>query len=186
VFSIPLAPGADLRPLEPWRAPEFLANIDRCRDFIAPWVGPTFVATDLPSAREVLQRYADRQAHDNGGIFGIWLNGTLVGGVMFVAFDARGGSCEIGCWLEPDATGRGLVTLAAGVLIDWAVRERGILRVEWQTVAGNGPSIRVAQRLGMTRDGVMRAAAAPQAGRERADLEIWSLLASDWLARPNA
>jgi RimJ/RimL family protein N-acetyltransferase len=171
--------------LEPWQAEEFLAHLDRARDHIAPWVGPSFVAGDLDSARDVLQRYADAKAQDGGGIHGIWLEETLVGGVMFVSLDTARGVCELGCWLEPSAEGRGLITRAVGVLIDWAVRARGIRRLEWQTLAANEPSVRVARRLGMRRDGVMREAVPGRNGSaERADLEVWSLLADEWLGRP--
>jgi ribosomal-protein-serine acetyltransferase len=68
------------------------------RQRIAPWVSPAFVATDLESARAVLQRYADKWAWDAGGIWGVWLDGRLVGGVMFVSFDVALGACEAGCW----------------------------------------------------------------------------------------
>ncbi len=184
MFSHQLTPDASLRPLAPWYAPEFFANIDRAREFIAPWVGPSFVATDLPAAKGVLVRYAERAATDSGGIYGIWLDGVLVGGVMFVSFDVAGGTCEVGCWLEPAAVGRGLITRAAEYIIDWAVVERGISRVEWQTLPTNGPSLRVAARLGMRRDGVLRQAVAPRAGSdERQDLEVWSVLASEWRTR---
>ena len=185
MYARPLTEHATLRPLEPWQAEEFLTHLDRARDHIAPWVGPSFVAADLDSARNVLQRYADAKARDGGGIHGIWLQDTLVGGVMFVSLDTAGGVCELGCWLEPSAEGRGLITRAVGVLIDWAVRERGIRRLEWQTLAANEPSIRVARRLGMRRDGVMREAVPGRNGStDRADLEVWSLLASEWRGRP--
>lgn len=98
--------------------------------------------------------------------------------MLFPAFDAEAGTCEVGCWLEPAGTGRGLVTRAARTIIDWAVRERGIHRVEWLVSTGNGPSIRVAQRLGMTREGVLRENY-PHRGK-RQDTEIWSVLAPDW------
>jgi ribosomal-protein-serine acetyltransferase len=181
VYGHPLTDTASLRPLEPWRAAEFLTHLDRARDYIAPWVGRGFVATDLPAARAVLQRYADAKARDGGGIHGIWLDGTLVGGVMFVSLNPTNGDGELGCWLEPAAVGRGLVTAAVGVLIDWAVRERGVHRLEWRTLADNEPSIRVARRLGMRLDGVLRdAVAAPP---HRHDLQVWSILAPDWLSR---
>ena len=90
------------------------------------------------------------------------------------------GVCEAGCWLEPGAEGQGLVTRAARVIIDWAVRERGIDRVEWITKAGNDRSIAVAKRLGMSRDGGPRGAAATPEGR--ADMEVWSVLAPEWTA----
>jgi RimJ/RimL family protein N-acetyltransferase len=185
LFALPLTATAQLRPLEPWHAEEFLANLDRCRDHIKPWVGASFVAADLSQARQVLERYADRRTHDNGGIWGIWEQDLLVGGVMLVSFDAGQGVCEAGCWLEPSAEGRGLVTRAAERILDWAFGERGIQRVEWHTKAGNVRSIAVARRLGMSRDGVLRSAG-PDGPGVRTDTEIWSVLAHEWQSRAAA
>ena len=181
MFAKDLGGGAELRPLEPWRAEEFIGNIDRSRDHIKPWVGASFVAKDLDDARAVLQRYADAKARDAGGIWGIWLDGVLVGGVLLVTFDAAVGTCEAGCWLEPSAEGKGLVTRAATVLLDWVIRERGLSRVEWHTNTENKRSIAVAQRLGMSLDGTLRQAFPTPSGR--GDLQIWSVLADEWRSR---
>jgi RimJ/RimL family protein N-acetyltransferase len=171
------AGGAQLRPLEPWQATEFLAHMDRARATVDPWIPWAGISTDLDSARATLQRYADLAARDAGRLFGIWLDGTLVGGTMFVAFDADAGTCEIGCWLEPAGQGRGLVTRAVRVLIDWAVHTRGIHRVEWHCRPDNTASGAVARRLGMRLDGVLREVY-PYRG-VRHDLEIWSLLTAE-------
>ncbi|BCJ61121.1 N-acetyltransferase [Micromonospora endophytica] len=178
---MPLTDDAHLRPLNPWHAEEFLANLDRGRESMLPWVSPSFVAADLDGARHVLQRYADRWARDDGGIWGIWSGDTLVGGVLLVSLSTATGVCEAGCWLEPAAEGRGLVTRAVSRLIDWVVDERGLHRVEWRVTAGNVRSIAVARRLGMRRDGVLRQVAPGPDGR--IDLEIWSVLAPEWRAR---
>ncbi|GAA2267186.1 GNAT family protein [Streptomyces atrovirens] len=172
--------GAELRPLEPWHAEEFLAHLDRGREFINQYVPFGSKATDVAGAREVLRRYADWRAADTASLHGLWLDGTLVGGVLTLNFDAGNGSCEVGCWLEPAATGRGLVTRAMRVLIDWAVEQRGIHRVEWVAAAGNVPSVNIARRLGMTRDGVRREAHLHHGVRH--DLEVWSVLAPEWRA----
>jgi RimJ/RimL family protein N-acetyltransferase len=178
VFTRPLGDHAQLRPLEPWQAQEYLAHIDRARPSVDPWIPWATLSTDLDSATAVLQRYADNQAKDTARIYGIWLDGTLVGGVMFTKFDAATGTCEIGCWLEPAAQGRGLVTRACRVLIDWAFGERGMSRVEWWAAAGNVRSVDVARRLGMTRDGVLRQRY-PYRGT-RQDSEVWSVLSEEW------
>lgn len=177
MFSVSLGGGAELRPLEPWQAAEFLAHMDRARGVVDPWIPWASVSTDLESARATLQRYADLQARDAGRLFGIWLDGTLVGGTMFVHFNAEAGDCEIGVWLEPAGQGRGLVTAAAGRLVDWALRTRGMHRVEWRCRADNVASAAVAKRLGMRLDGVLRESYLYKGVRH--DTQIWSILAGD-------
>lgn len=76
--------------------------------------------------------------------------------------------------------GKGLVTRAAWTLVDWAIEVRGIHRVEWVVSSDNEPSIAVARRLGMSKDGVLRESY-PYRGR-RHDEEIWSVLAPEWRA----
>lgn len=181
MFAISLgADGADLRPLEPWHAEELLANMDRGREFIGRYIALPDWITDLESSRAYLQGYADKTAADTARIYGTWVDGKLVGGVLFRTMDVEQGVAEAGCWLEPAAVGKGLVTRAARVIIDWAVEERGIHRVEWLVSAKNAASIAVAQRLGMTREGVLREAHVLR-GR-RYDVEVWSVLAPEWRA----
>ncbi|OAH12730.1 GNAT family N-acetyltransferase [Streptomyces jeddahensis] len=176
--------GAELRPLEPWQAQEFLTHMDRGREFVGQHIAlPDFV-TDLESSRSFLQSYADKTAADAGRIHGIWAEGKLVGGVLFRTMDVQQGSAEAGCWLEPSAAGRGLVTRAARVIIDWAVEERGIHRVEWVVSAANEPSIAVARRLGMTKEGVLRESYRYRGKRH--DMEVWSVLAPEWRAAKRA
>ena len=180
MFAVSLGEGAELRPLEPWQAAEVLAHIDRGRDFIGRYIGLPDATADLDATRGWLQSYADKAAADAGRLYGIWLDGLLVGGVLFRVFDAATGSCEAGCWLEPAAAGRGLVTRAARVLLDWAFLERGMHRVEWRVSSENAPSVKVAKRLGMSREGVLRSNQPYRGGRQ--DTEIWSVLAPEWRA----
>ncbi|OEV29794.1 GCN5 family acetyltransferase [Streptomyces nanshensis] len=182
MFAVSLGDdGSGLHPLEPWQAEEFLAHMDRGREFIGQHIGLADAVTDLESSRSFLQSYADKAAADTGRIYGIrTADGTLVGGVLFRTMDVPNGTAEAGCWLEPAAAGRGLVTRASRVIIDWAVEERGIHRVEWLVSSENTPSIAVARRLGMTKDGVLRESF-PHRGK-RLDREVWSVLAPEWRA----
>jgi ribosomal-protein-serine acetyltransferase len=180
VFSIPLGDDAVLRPLEPWLAEEFLAHMDRGREFIGVHIGLADAVTDPASSREFLQRYAERAATDTGRIYGTWLDGTLVGGVLFRTMDVPQATAEAGCWLEPAGTGRGLATRAARVIIDWAIEERGIHRIEWRVAATNQASIGVAKRLGLTKEGTLREHFLHH--DKRLDVEIWSVLAPEWRA----
>ncbi|WP_328730796.1 GNAT family N-acetyltransferase [Streptomyces caniferus] len=179
MFAVSLGDdGAELRPLEPWNAGEYLAHMDRGREYIGRFIALADRSADLASATAFLQSYADKAAADSGRLYGIWADGVLVGGVLFKTFDAESGNCEVGCWLEQAAVGRGLITRAIRVLIDWAVEQRGMHRVEWVASSGNTASINVAKRLGMVRDAVLRESNLYRGVRH--DMEIWSVLARDW------
>ncbi|GGW74483.1 N-acetyltransferase [Streptomyces lucensis JCM 4490] len=179
MYATPLGDsGAELRPLEVWHAEELLAHIDRGREFIGRHIGLPDAVPDLDGARAWLTSYAGKRAADAGSLHGIWLDGRLVGGVLFRVWDSPSGVCEAGCWLEPAAAGRGLVTLGMRVLLDWAFDERGMHRVEWHASSANEPSIGVARRLGMTREGVLRENY-PHRG-VRTSTEVWAVLAPEW------
>lgn len=167
-----------LQPLEPWRAQEFADHLERAREHIRPWVGPAFVTDSVDGARATLQRYADTEAADGARIFGLWQGGTLIGGVMFVTFDANWGICEIGCWLEPGGQGRGLVTAAVCCLLEWAFTERGVVRAEWRCRTDNTKSIAIAARLNMHTDGILRSSW--KFDGHRFDKQVFSLLHAEW------
>ena len=96
MLSHPLAEGAELRALEPWRAEEFYACVVRSGVHLTPWM-PWATDTDEPAkAERWLQGYADAQARGGRRVYGIWLDGLLVGGAGFATFDARAGVCSLG------------------------------------------------------------------------------------------
>jgi ribosomal-protein-serine acetyltransferase len=181
MLIVPLADGAELRALEPWNAAEFAGNVDRMREELRPWILWATTIVDEETSRAFLQRYADKQASDEGRIYGIWVDGTLVGGTLFRTFDKLMGVCEVGVWLEPSARGRGLITNAVKHMIEWAVCARGMSRVEWMCDPRNEASVAVAQRLGMTKEGLLRSSYSINGGRR--DALVFSLLAPEWLAQ---
>lgn len=178
MLSLPLTDDAELRALEPWQAREFAAHIAAAQEHFAQWLPWGNLAADVEEAERLLQRYADAQARGEGRILGIWVSGKLAGGVLFRVWEQARGMCELGVWLAPEAVGRGLVTRASRAMIDWALRVRGMNRVEWRCATENTRSSAVARRLGMTREGVLREAF-PLHG-VRYDVEVWAVLSSEW------
>jgi ribosomal-protein-serine acetyltransferase len=181
MFTLQLADGVSFGPLEPWRADEFAAAVDRAREHLLPWIPFASRVVDVDSARELLQRYADKHAEDSGAMYGIWVDGVLKGGTLFRTFDPTMGVCEVGVWLDPSAEGRGLVKSAVTHMIDWAVKVRGMRRVEWFCAPANERSKAAAARLGMTYEGTLRSSFVVNGAR--LDSEVWAVLADDWLAR---
>jgi ribosomal-protein-serine acetyltransferase len=179
MLALQLGQGAELRSLEPWQAAEFADHVAEIRDHLRPWIPFATRVVDEASARELLQRFSDKQARDEGRFYGIWVDGKLSGGTLFKEFDAASSVCEVGVWLSPSVTGRGLITTAVRHMIDWAIRVRGIQRVEWLCDPLNEPSRAVAKRLGMTYEGTRRSDFVLNG--ERHDSQTWSILASEWV-----
>ena len=75
-----------------------------------------------------------------------------------------------------EARGRGAATAALLQLTDWAFG-RGLVRLELRIDAGNDRSVRVAERCGYTREGLLRSVHLKD-GR-RTDLLIYSRLPED-------
>ncbi|WP_433186812.1 GNAT family N-acetyltransferase [Actinoallomurus sp. CA-150999] len=174
MLSTSLGDDAELRPLEPWQAAEFAAYADRVRATLKPWIPWAYTVVDKESARAYLQGYADRQAADGARIFGLYVAGTLEGGVIFRTFNAAQGVCELGVWLSPEARGRGLINRACRVLIDWAIDVRGMVRVEWLCDPRNEASIAAARRLGFTHEGTHRKAF--HLDGEHRDVQVWAIV----------
>ncbi|SDI85812.1 Protein N-acetyltransferase, RimJ/RimL family [Actinokineospora alba] len=178
MLSVALTENAELRALEPWQGAEFFEHIDSARDYLDTWLPWVARIVDAGSAEVLLQSYADRQAKGEGRIYGIWIDGKLVGGTLFRTFDQRFNNCEVGVWLAPEAVGRGLVTRAVRLMIEWAVEERGMARVVWQAGATNTRSLATAERIGFTKEGVHREEF-PHNG-VRHDIVVYSILADEW------
>jgi ribosomal-protein-serine acetyltransferase len=178
LFAQALGDGAELGMLEPWHAEEFLATVDRSREHLLAAIPVAHNVHTIDDARAYLQRFADGHAKDVEHLFGIRLDGALVGITMLLDFDTRHATCEMGVWLAPEARGRGLVTRACRYVLDWAIGVRGMKRVQWTHSPGNERSGAVARRLGMTREGVLRSAWT--LGAVRTDNVVWSVLAEEW------
>jgi RimJ/RimL family protein N-acetyltransferase len=67
-------------------------------------------------------------------------------------------SAELGFWMAPEARGRGLVTEAARLAVDYGLDPEGLglARVEWRAVVGNWASRRVAWKVGVRVEGEIR------------------------------
>lgn len=181
MLSLSLADDAELRALEPWLADEFVQHIAAAREYLEPWLPLVKAASEPEGAKALLQHYADAQARGEGRIMGIWIDGKLSGGTLFRIWENKSGMCELGVWLTPEATGRGLITKAATHMIDWAFHVRGMHRAEWRCAPDNERSSAVARRLGMRLDGTLREAFVHN-GRHQ-DVQVWSVLATEWPAK---
>jgi ribosomal-protein-alanine N-acetyltransferase len=100
-------------------------------------------------------------------------------GLSFAVTDGRGdevlGTCdirfplpgvgEIGYLLRPGARGRGTMTRAVRLCVAWAFADLGLVRVQAFVSPDNARSIRLLERLGFAREGLLRSYRGPGADR---------------------
>ncbi len=102
--------------------------------------------------------------------------GAFLGMAAAVHLDEDAGEAELGYILAPEARGRGAATEALNQLTAWAF-DKGLARLELRIDAGNERSVRVAERCGYRREGLLRSVHF-KAGR-RTDVLIYSRLPGD-------
>lgn len=101
---------------------------------------------------------------------------TIVGGASLNNYEPFRDRVEVGYWLFPHGRGRGIATRVTRALAEYAFQV-GILRVEAVVRPENDPSIRVLERAGFTREGLLRSLL--RHGDGRADAILFSLLAGE-------
>jgi RimJ/RimL family protein N-acetyltransferase len=106
-------------------------------------------------------------------------SGAVVGGVGFRWLGEEHGVGEVGYWLRREARGRGLTTRAVQLVSRWALDTLGCQRLQLRADPDNAPSVRVAEKAGFRREGVLRAVHLNPRVNRRVDYVIYSLLPTD-------
>ncbi len=178
MFRLPIDDELELRLLEERHAPEFFELTDQNRAQLRRWLAwadrESSPADSLSFIRGALYQFAE----GNGFQAGIWYRGELAGalGLLYVNLHSR--KTEIGYWLGGAYQGKGIMTRAVRVLVDYAFDELGLNRVEIRCARGNDRSRAVAERLGFKQDGALRDGEWLTDHFE--DQLVFSMLAREW------
>lgn len=84
------------------------------------------------------------------------LNSELLGAVGLNGIDPATGRCAAGYWVAAPARGHGVATRGLRLLCRYGFDELGLDRIEVWIDPGNAASLRVAERVGFAREGLLR------------------------------
>lgn len=181
MFRMSLGDGLELRLLEPRYAEEAFRAVDANRSALRTWLPWVDSTTSPADAQAFLSMQMARMAHGESMSAGIWVDGSFAG-VVEGRLDPTHRILDLGYWLAGEFQGRGVVTRACRELCRYAFEDLGYERVELRCAVDNERSARVAERLGMQREGVLRSAL--QLRQQRLDLALYALLRQDWRKTP--
>ena len=110
----------------------------------------------LDDLREILPDYVAALSDDEQiGGWGPWLMidaaDTVVGDLGFTGRPDADGDVEIGYSVLPAYRGNRYASEAVHTLVEWALEQPGVIRVEAACASDNAPSIRVLERAGFRR-----------------------------------
>ncbi|MFB7667608.1 GNAT family N-acetyltransferase [Kitasatospora sp. NPDC056138] len=153
--------------------PELFRVIEESSEHLRPWMA-WVDGHSLAKTADFLARRAERWATGEEFTYAIVLNGAIVGACqLFRRDDAPDNGREIGYWLHPVATGRGVATRAARALVAQAFRLPGVDYVEVVHDPANRASGAVPARLGFTEH--LRRPAERLAPAQTGEDRIWRL-----------
>ncbi|MFE0649314.1 GNAT family N-acetyltransferase [Streptomyces sp. NPDC059534] len=154
---------------------EFFQVIEESLDHLRPWM-PWVQEHSLARATAFLDSRVERWASGWEFTYAVVLDGAIVGSCGLHRYeDTEAGTLEIGYWLHPSATGRGVATRAARALTDEAFLLPDVDCVEIVHDAANHASGAVPARLGFTDTLRPSDPTAPRAPAETGEDRVWRL-----------
>jgi RimJ/RimL family protein N-acetyltransferase len=127
--------------------------------------------------RTWLERYDQPDGSRAGFAIVDEADGAFLGMAALVTLDLAGRQAEAGYIVAPSARGRGIASRALTLLTDWALDELALERVELRITVENAPSIRVAEKCGYEREGILRSVHFKQGRRN--DVAVYARLARE-------
>ena len=169
-----------VRCYEPRDAHDVHEVVTRNKAHLVPFMGwAVREPTTLDERVDLLRSFRGRFDLGDDFFYGIFLrDGSFVGGTGLHPHVGPGG-IEIGYWVDERHQGKGIVTEAAAALAKHALTDLALSRVEIHCDPDNGPSNRIADKLGFTREGVLRKRHQYAHDRPLRDLVYWTLFRED-------
>ena len=142
--------GIELRRWRPSDAEAVAQAVAESIDHLRPWM--PWIAhepLDLEARRALIERWEEEWAAGEAVYHGVFSQGRIAGGCGLHRRIGPGG-LEIGYWIHPAFTRRGLATASARLLTDGAFTVPGVDHVEIHHDRANEPSGAIPRRLGFT------------------------------------
>ncbi len=183
MFSLSVATNLELHHYELHHAELLFDAIHTSRAFLRQFLDFVDVCS-VVTLEDFIRRSREKFVRGSGCDFGIWVGDELVGNVGLFDINQIHRKAEIGYWIAERFTRRGIMTQVVTKMLDYALVELGLNRVQLCCATNNKASARIAEKLGFTLEGVAREDRVLRG--QRLSHQIWSILAKDWQGRGTA
>ncbi|MBM4764094.1 GNAT family protein [Bacillus sp. B15-48] len=178
MFSLKVDREIELQLFQLHHANELYWLVNTNRLYLREWLPWVDSITSPVAYHSIIPVWLQQFAENKGFNAGIRYNGQLVGTIGLNQIDWSNSQTNIGYFLAQGAQGNGIMTRAVSTVLNYVFFELGLNRVEIRCGIGNHRSRSIPERLGFTREGVIRQG--ENLYGKYHDLVIYSMLANEW------
>jgi ribosomal-protein-serine acetyltransferase len=180
MFHRTVAPGIEMRQFEPRDAETVFAVVERNREHLRQWLPWVDHSHSLEDIRQFILRVQAQFEADQGPNAGIWVEGVFAGNVGCHPISWANRNCSLGYWIDAAQQGKGVITRCCAAMLDYLFEELRLHRVEIRCGTGNTRSGAIPERLGFTREGLLRQG--EWVNGQWVDLVVWGMIEAEWRA----
>ncbi len=168
-----------LRPFSPADAPALLEVARESSEEIGRWMPWSDSVTDLAGAQRFIQERLDERSRGEAHMFAVVdaATGRMLGGCGLSQINRKHDIANVAYWVRSSERGRGIAVAVVRLVARFGFGALGLQRLEIVVEPANGPSIRVAEKTGAVREGLLRARIRNRG--EPRDADMWSLVPGD-------
>jgi RimJ/RimL family protein N-acetyltransferase len=147
--------------LRPYRSSDADATYKAIRESLAeisPWLPFAHKDYSIKENRAWIKKRPEEWKKGTSYEFAIFdaKDGTLLGGCGLNGIGHENRQANLGYWVRTSHTGRGVAPAATLLLAKWGFAAVKLVRIEILVATGNARSLRVAEKVGAKREGVLR------------------------------
>lgn len=170
-----------VRPLETRDAQPLFDAIRANHEHLRPWMPWAETTRGVDDTLAYIKSTLAQLAAENGFGAIILHGGKPIGGCGLHRIDRANRFTSLGYWIAAEMQGRGYVTRATQAIVDWAIFDQELHRVELRAAVENRRSRAVAERLGFQEEGIARDS--ERVGERVLSHVVYAMLGPDWRQR---
>ena len=173
--------GLELRQIVLDDAAELFVTVDANRSYLREWLAWLDGTKNLEDETAFIASTLEDYVRGEGVLYGIRLDGDLVGTISLNWIDWGNRGCGVGYWLAEDQTGNGYATKSCVRLMEHCFDDLKLHRFVLEAATENFPSRAIAENLGMRLEGITK-------DREwlydhYVDAALYAITAPEWRTR---
>lgn len=179
MFSHRVDDDVELFLLMPHHADELFTLVDANRDSWGKWLGWVNRINNADKMREFIQAGLERFGKGEAMYLGMRYQGKFVGRATFGDIDREyANRLNLGYAIDSAYQGKGIVTRAVKAMVDYALDDLSLRKVEIVCAVENTASRAIPQRLGFLQEGIIRGEY--YADGLYYDMVVYGILADEW------